>query len=45
MLYKITDKEFGIIKLNLRRGMKNIIFRWKNDQLHIIAHIEATPEN
>lgn len=45
MLYKITDKEFGIIKLNLRRGMKNIIFRWKNDQLHIIAPIEATPEN
>lgn len=45
MLFKITDKEFGIIKLNLRRGMTNIIFRWKNDQLHVLAPIQLPVEN
>lgn len=33
----IDDKEFGRVIVTLRRGMRNVVCRWKDTQLHISA--------
>lgn len=33
--YSFEDKDFGVVTVNARRGMKSVTARWKNDILHL----------